>query len=804
MIVIFLIIILASSVTLTSQTKPILQSLTQFNLNDGLTIVEVNLTYNGLATKLAIWNCRYYLLLNRFKSEHSSQLVKEVETRKDKSQYIVRIDNPVPGDTCYKICSKCEGKYQEWSETKFISVLTYKSDLESLLRVEHKVIHEYLPYILRVEQHRTLKYTYNIHFYIKYDGRFSRFQLFACRYRYEPFTITQCRKLHNAPFSYNYVNHKVTLDRLHMESGNFTLHVCLYDGRCSPPFLYETKTKRDLNQLYPYVTRVSKMKKVGVTDSIIVKWHFDESKSQRKMFVYAGTCVRDYNLVLYVNNLYEKPATPGQKLYSVVFKNLRKRRYCILACDGSFVHDRCGYPIMFNNNDEPIQKQGYPQIARIVKKSRFGYSNEVEIYYGMPPSLFKLSRIIDFYRCQYKENPFTVFNYSWAGYEQLETPGAGKQYTIKNMPIGDTCILLCGVMNSIEVCSLPYKIDNYVKTRKTMDSANSPQVTSLKKFTKFAYSNNVNISWHFSREMSEKFRIINVYTCQYTEPPLTTFNYTLAIQIEADKNRENYKFEVYNLPIGHVCIVICGDSKSTEMCGSIYKFENKPQQNLKNFPDSNPKVSGMKRLVKYGYTGGIELEINFPLKLHTEYPELTVYRCEYTLYPHYQTYNYTIATRINKLQKKENFLIQIQGLPIGLACIHICADNGNFDTCGLPFRLKNTRIVDETEYTQNRPRIIQVTKPHERGYSSIGTVRFTYPNTLIAKYDTIAIYRCKYLENPLRTYAYSLAMELRVSNNGNIYTVQVDELPKGKACIQICAMNEHFERCGMPYTFENN
>ena len=802
MIFLFFLIILTSSVTLSSQTKPILHPLTQFNLNGGLTQVEINVTYTGMATTLAIWNCRYYLQLNRSKYKHSFRFVKEIETQKELSRYIVRIEYPIPGDTCYRICSKCSEKNQEWSETKFITVLTYKKDLPSLLKVEHKFMHKFWPFILRVEN---VRYYYYIHFFLRYAGHhsLSRFYLFACRYIYEPFTITHCRKLYDSPVSHHTVTHKLTFDRYGFETGNFTLHMCLPDGRCSPPFLYQTKTNRDVNHVYPYITRVSKVRKIGVTDSVDVNWYFDESKSKRKMFVYVGTCARDYNAVLRVNNLLIKPATPGKKHYTIVFKNFQRRSYCILACDGRFVHDRCSYPLIFNNVEEPLQKQGYPKITRVVKKSRFGYSNEIEIYYGMPPSLFKLNPIIDFYRCQYKENPFTVFNYSWAGYRQLGTPGAGKQYTVENMPIGDACILACGVRNSIEVCSLPFKINNYVKTRKTMDSENSPRVTSLKKFTKFAYSNNVNVSWYFSRQMSKEFNTINVYTCQYTESPLSTFNYTLAIQIKADKNRDIYKFEIYNLPIGQVCIAICGDSKSTEMCGSIFKFENKPQENVKNFPNSNPKVIGMKRSIKYGYTSGIELEINYPLKLHSKYPELVVYRCEYTLYPHYQTYNYTIATRINNLQKKENFLIQVRGLPIGLACIHICADNGNFDTCGLPFRLKNTRIVDDTEYTQNRPRIIQVTKPYERVYSSIGTVRFKYPITLIAKYDTIAIYRCQYLENPLKTYDYSLSMEL-LANKNKIYTVQVDELPKGKACIQICAMNEHFERCGMPYTFENN
>ena len=802
MILILLSFFLTILVTISSQTKPILNSLTQFNLNGDSTHVEVNFTYSGLATKLSIWNCRYYPLINGSKYEHSCHLMKSVETTSNISQYIIRIEHPIPGDTCYRICSKCYGKYQEWSETKFITVLTYKKDLPSLVRVERKYLDKFWPYILRI---RNVKYTYTIHFYLKYSGQISlkKFYLYSCRYRYEPFTITKCIKSHEALYIRNSLTHKVTLSRLALYNGHFTLHVCLKDGRCSPPFLYHIRTKRDVNHIYPYVTRVAKVKKVGVTDSLAIKWRFNKNKSLKKMHVYLGKCLRDYNSVPIVNNLLVKTAISGETRYRGTFKNLQKRSYCILACDGSFKHDKCGYPVKFINTNEPIQKQGYPRITRVVKKTRFGYSNEVEIFYGMPPSLFKLNPIIDFFRCQYTDNPFTVFNYSWAGYGQLETPGDGKQFTVKKMPIGDACILACGVRNSIEVCSLPFKIDNYVKTRKTMDSSHSPRVTSLKKFIKFGYSNRVNVSWYFSKRMSVKFRTINVYTCQYNQPPLITHNYTIAIQIKADENRENYKSEIYNLPIGDICIVICGDNKATEMCGNIYKFKNKHDENRENNLKSTPKVIGMKRDVKYAYTSGIELEINYPQNLHSKYPQLVVYRCEYTLYPHYKTYNYTTATTVNKLQKRENFLIQIAGLPIGLACIHVCADNGNFDTCGMPFRLKNTKIVDRKDYIKNRPRIITFTKPYKRVYSSSGTVRFTYPR-VIAKYDTLAIYRCQYLNSPLRTYAYSLAMEVLASENNRMHTVQIDELPKGRACIQICAMNEHFERCGMPYRFWNH
>ena len=792
-----------SLIKFSTSTKPVINILTQLSTK----LLQVEFRYEGPKADLIILNCRHFKDPWNRNHEITIREVGKVPSTPGKSFYSVLVKDPYLGNSCIRVCAKFNTK-RECSIVSYLSVLSYSDDIKSVLNVKQSELGRFWPYMLSIEKHGL---DFNTHFkfkyFLRYDGKgyHSVINMFTCRFTFEPFTLTSCRRLDAGGFGIFDTVHTITKLPWAVDTGRFVIFVCLRDphGSCSPPFYYETKNTFTEKPIFPYISRVEKFNKFGYSNFLNVEWYYDTTKSIHWMQVAVGSCYNGLNIIASKTDTFNGPGNKLQKYYRRVFKNLPRGLNCVQACDGNVGSQRCSRPLILYNADEKyIDKQGRPKITRAVKKSRFGYSNEVEIFYGIPPSLFQLSPIVDIYRCQFTENPFRVYNYTWANWKSLGRFGPEHNIIISNMPIGGACVTICGMRNKIESCSLPYKIDNYIKTRTMMDSPDSPRVVSMKKFTKFAYSNNINLTWYYPKSLIDKHPFMHIYTCQYSEPS-STFNYTLAVRLKADKNRDNYKLEIYNLPTGRVCLVICGDSKTSEMCGSIFKFENLVDVNLKNVPSGLIRISGFKRKVKYGYTSGIELSVKFPSKTQKTYPYMVIYRCEYTYYPKYQTSNYTIAMRVKGRNNVEDYSLTVEGMPIGLACIHVCAENNNFETCGLPYRVKNTRKVEEKDYTRNAPKIIHVAKALEHGYSSMASVRFSYPSEVTAKFDAISIYRCRYYENPLRTFDYSLAMELRASGDKKIHTTQINDLPRGKACVQICAMNEDFESCGLPYKIVN-
>ena len=769
------------------QTKPVLHNLTQFNLNEDETNVQINFTYTGPVTRLAIWNCRASPTVYRYSHVFMWRKIVEFRSKKKRSNYVYTIEGPELGETCYRVCSGCDKEDEVWSETKYISVLTYEED-ESLLlshfRFTRKQMDTNIPYITHVKRlSRGSRTKFRINFTFK-SPRAPWVMIFACNYTLEPFKFRDCKTLTSVAY-----NHEGSYHREYsvwdFTSGKLAIQVCT--NPCSPVYFFETKDLKDDPQVFPYVKMIFRGAKVGVTNQIKVVAYFDEAKRKdTKLQVYAGYCHRGYNAIATPIESHGVTAIAQKKSYNVVFKKLDEGLWCIEACDGRRHYGRCSYPVKFANFGANKQLQGYPRVIKGVKKSRFGYSGEVDVTYAIPPSLFATNRHFYYHTCQFVDVPFRVYNYSKVNTRLLTKAGGDLHITMDKMPAGYACVVVCGYNHEVETCSEAYRIDNRLKP-KVSDGA---LIKGVKKYTKFRYSNNINVFWHFSKEMSSKYDAMRIYTCQYSIPPLTTRNYTSALQLRTDKNRVNYKFEIYNLPIGRVCLALCGVKNSAESCLSFYKFNNTLESNL-HLQKSLPRITGMKRKVKYGYSSGIMLEIELSPSIDNRKFDLVIHRCEYSLYPRYQTYNYTESSRVElKSVKKANPTFEVESLAIGSACVQLCVEERYTEMCGVPFRVKNSRFGDENDYSLNRPQVLHIDR---------GVVEFMVPEVLHAEYNTIAVYRCRFRDNPLRTYDYSMSMEFTVTDYVKTHTVMLLDDYTENSCVQICVMNGHFEKCGMPY-----
>ena len=769
------------------QTKPVLQNLTQFTLNDDERHVQINFTYIGPVTRLAIWNCRASPTVYGYSHLFLWRKIVEFLSKKKKTIYMYTVEGPELGETCYRVCSQCEMDDQVWSVVKYISVITYEENeslLQSHLKFKRKELDLGTPYITKVNRFsRGPLVHFGVYFTFR-SGRLPWVRIYACKYTLEPFKFGKCKRLivkrYNSQGSYNKGFYPKQFG-----SGKLAIQICT--NPCSPIYFFETKDLTNNPKTFPYVKRVIRAAKVGVTKQITVETFFDATKTQTKnLGVFGGRCYGGYNALTTPIQSHSVTTRAQKNSYRVTFDKLGEGLLCVEVCDGPRHKSRCSYPVKIANFDTDKQLQGYPKVINGVKKSRFGYSDKVDITYAIPPSLVSDDRHFYFYSCQFVDAPFRVSNYSRVKTRILPKSGANYRITIDKMPGGNACVVVCGYSLEVETCSLAYRIDNRFKP-KGIDGA---RINGVKKITKFRYSNNLNAFWHFSKEMSSKYDKMRIYTCQYHIPPLTTRNYTLALELTTDENRVDYKFEIYNLPIGQVCLALCGVQNSAESCLSLYKFYNTLESNS-HHQKSRPEITGMKRKVKYGYSSVIMLEIKLSQKIANRKFDLVIHRCEYSLYPRYHTYNYTESSRIEiKNVKKEDSIFEVGGLPIGSACVQVCVEDKYTEICGVPFRVKNTRFGGENDYLLNRPQVLKADR---------GVVEFMIPEILHAEYNTIAVYRCKFRENPLRTYEYSLSMEFTVTNYIKTHTIMLLDTSTGNSCVQICVMNEHFEKCGMPY-----
>lgn len=769
------------------QTKPVLHNLTQFTLHEDEIHVQVNFSYTGPVTRLAIWNCRASPTVYGYSYAFVWRKIVEFRSRKYRTNYVYTVEGPELGETCYRVCSQCEMEDEVWSTTKFISVLSYEEDegsLQSLFHFTRKQLYDNTPYITHVTRfNRGYRTKFRINYTFK-SPHSPNVIIFACKYTLEPFKFGKCKTLTRKGYNFE-GTYKLEYYVGKFASGKLVIQACTL--LCSPVYFFETKDLNETRQTYPYVKRVIRATKVGVTKKVTIQAYFDATKTKTKQLrVYAGHCHGGYNAISTPIDSIVVAASAQKKSYTIAFKKLKKGLWCVEACDGKREHGRCSFPVKFANFDTDVQLPGQPKVINGVKKSRFGYSDEVDITYAIPPSLFTTDRHFYFHTCQFTEVPFRVYDCSKVKTRVLTKAGPNYRVTIDKMPGGDTCVIACGYKYEIETCSLAYRIDNRVWPKKS----DGVRINGVKKFTKFRYSNNINVFWHFSKEKSAEYDTMRIYTCQYATSPLRTRNYTLALQLQTDGNRVDYKFEIYNLPIGQVCLTLCGASNSAESCLSFYKFNNTLESDLQ-LQKSRPQIVGMKRRIKYGYSSGIMLEIKLSLSVSNRKFALVIHRCEYSLYPHYHTYNYTQSSRTKiRTLKEENSIFEVEGLPIGSACVQVCIEKRYTELCGVPFRVKNSRFGEENDYLLNRPQVLNVDR---------GVVEFTVPEVLHAGYNTVAVYRCKFRENPLRTYEYSPSMQFTVTDYVKTHSVMLVDDYTENECVQVCVTNEHFEKCGMPY-----